>query len=288
MESILIIGPGKVGTSLFRALKERSFSTLRLCGHHPQEPQNTKPLYPQEFVNSLNATVVRESSLIFITVQDSAIAETVHSLRSLPVHNKIIVHTSGLLSAEILSDLKKAGALTGSLHPFQSFPQKYMEPTVWNNIYCTYQGDPAAVDRLEAICKKLNCLLKPISVEQKIFLHLAATIAANHSVALWAMAEEIIAKSLGPSDRAAKLLRPVIRQITENYLEHPVQNILSGPVQRGDIQTVRDHIEILDKNASELEKDIYVKLSRWLTENPGFPVSNRQKLKDFLDQYDSH
>ncbi len=288
MQNFLIIGFGKVGSSLYRALATLNrFNILVLDAKKDFQKEWASFLPARSFFKDI--VNIRQKSFDFIAIctPDDQINETVSKLQKLSLKNCAVFHTSGNKPAELLKPLRDRVAHIGSLHPLQTFNHMFLPAEVWQGITCTFQGDIKLKDDLQKIFEPLQTKIVAIDYQQKQLLHLAATISANFQVALYSWAEQILkASGIEPADLNA-WLGPLIRQVSTNLNQQPLSKILSGPLQRGDLNTITDHLELLKDYRAEGDIELYRLLCQKLLENPEFEIKDRQKLKNFLEHYEA-
>ncbi len=150
----------------------------------------------------------------------------------------------------------------------------FCPPDNWTGIWCTFEGTSLAKVEAHKICDALEAKLLPVNYEQKEAVHLAAVFASNYTVALLGAAEKIL-HSQG-LDR--KIMIPLINRVQENFASKPSKNILSGPLQRGDTDTVSSHLELLSKSSFDAEKNLYRALAEYILTNPDFNINNIENL----------
>ncbi|MCD6376411.1 MAG: DUF2520 domain-containing protein [Caldisericaceae bacterium] len=288
MQNFLIVGFGKVGSSLYRAMATLNRFNILLLDAKKDFKEEWASFLPAHsfFRNIVN---IRQKSFEFIAIctPDDRINETVSQLQDFQLKNCAVFHTSGNKPAELLNPLRDRGAHIGSLHPLQTFNSMFLPPEVWQGITCTFQGDTKLKDNLQKIFDPLKTKIVPIDYQQKQLLHLVATISANFQVALYSWAEQILkASGIEPPDLNT-WLGPLIRQVSTNLNQHPLSKILSGPLQRGDLNTLEDHLKLLKKYQKAADIELYRLLCQKLLENLEFEIKDRQKLKNFLEHYET-
>ena len=280
MKTILIIGCGKLGSSLYRALTAGNTYQVRITDQNPEAA--ALPAAREGFVSSLSSEIVQSADIIFIAVPDGAIEQVVAELSRYALQQAIVVHTSGSRPPSVLQPLQSAGAFTGSLHPLQTFPRPFQPPQSWQSIFCTFAGATQAEQELHGLCQTLQARLVPVTSRQKQTLHCAAVFAANYSVALFAAAESLLTSE----HLDTKLLQPLIRQVQRNFANRSAFDILSGPLQRGDLQTIEEHLRLLAEPAFQAEHDLYVALARYLLSKKEFRTEQAEQLKALLSKED--
>ncbi len=280
MKNILIIGCGRLGSALYRMLKAQAGLQVKVYDTAGLNKQNKTFLPKKDFYFNLNRENIRQSEILIISVPDDHISDAVNALLPFDLTEKIILHTSGLLSSKKLRLLEEKGALTASLHPLQTFSNRFSDTDIWKETWCTFEGSAQAASVMEVLCIKAGARFIRVNAEQKKALHLAAVFAANYSAALFAASENILNKN--KLDK--RVLFPLIRKIQQNFEHNPAHKILSGPLQRGDSETIATHLEFLLENNLQAEEKLYRELADYILSDSGFEIEDRDILKKILVQ----
>lgn len=280
MKNLLIIGCGRLGSSLYRMLSEQKSLKVALYDNAGYKKEDEKFCPATDFYPQLTPELLRKSNLIFISVPDDHIPTAAEALLPFDLKGKIVLHTSGLHSAEIIHFLKEKGASTGSLHPVQTFSRRFSDTTIWKDTWCTFEGSASAFSFLEIICAKSGARLFKITAAQKKALHIAAVFSANFSAALYAASEKI----LSGQHLDKQLLMPLISRMQKNFERHSAYEILSGPLQRGDVKTMRAHLNFLAENGFKNETKMYRDLAEYILSDSAFKVDGRAASKKALKQ----
>src|SRR2546425_901685 len=157
---------------------------------------------------------------------------------------RIVAHTSGAVSSAALEPLRRRGALVASLHPLASIAAPRPDADFRGTPFAI-EGDARAVRVLRRLVLAMGGLPVPIPREAKGLYHLIACILSNDLVAFLASGFEA-ARGLGLGTRqASRLYLPLIRGTVENVARLGPVKALTGPVSRGDIPTLRLHVEAL-------------------------------------------
>jgi predicted short-subunit dehydrogenase-like oxidoreductase (DUF2520 family) len=201
--------------------------------------------------------VVAASDVIVIATQDriikdvaAAIAEKAESLEG-----KLFFHTSGAHPASLLKPLDAKGARLGALHPLQTFPDIDSAIKVLPSTYIFIEGDESSIDTLRIIGKTLGFDVVRIEGEHKVLYHLSAVFVCNLLCALLYAGEEIMDK-IGIE---FKPFLPIIKATLANIESKGPLMSLTGPVVRGDVETVLSHLEAM--RDMELYEKAYRSLS---------------------------
>lgn len=187
--------------------------------------------------------------IVLLTVPDDEIEAVSQQLANsgLSLKGKRIVHMSGSKNDSALRAVKKKGALTASLHPLQSFT-KGDRAERFNGIWFTLQGDESLHKILEQLTGLYSAGIVRMTAEQKSAMHLAAVFASNYLVSLMDIVET--AASRKGIRNSLELLKPIIEQTLDKTFEKGAAESLSGPVVRGDMSTLRSHLQQIEDTDS--------------------------------------
>lgn len=284
-QTLLIIGPGRLGTSLFRAMRQHGIAGPLLIGKKdaPAPPEMSKR-DARFYRQGLQQADVDRAGFVFVAVPDDKTGSVAAQLASFGLSGKAVVHTSGALSAEVLRRLLSNRAFCGSFHPMQSFNRRWLNADVWKNIVCSYEGDEQGKAFLATLCQKLGAKLLVVNEKQKLALHLAAVVAANYQTGLLAWAEKILQREGLEGELLKNMIAPLSMQVQNNYEAGPLKDVLSGPVLRGDLQTIEKHLKYLKEKNSSSEIRLYKEMARFLAEQEIFDVQRRQEILKLLER----
>ncbi len=283
-----IIGAGKVGIALGSALQNKGFDIAALADVRGERAfANASAFLGCETrYTTDNAEVVRRSDVVAITTQDRAIAGVVAELNGKidRFQGTVIFHTSGADPSSILAPLDAKGALLGSLHPLQTFPDIESAIAVLPRTFIFIEGMEGALPVLEQIGQAIGHRVLRIDADHKTLYHLSAVFVCNLMCALFFSAEGVM-KKIGIE--FAPFL-PIIHATLDNIERQGPLRSLTGPIVRGDAKTVEAHLEALGDMA--LHRDVYRALSRVAREmsrqRGGMPEETMKRLNDLLEGVD--
>lgn len=217
------------------------------------------------------------SDLVWITVPDDVIAATALRLaRAQDWQGKIVFHSSGALTSDDLAPLRERGAKVASVHPGMTFVRGPAPQML--GVAFAVEGDAAATRMAKRIVEKLGGTAYAIKKRNKVLYHATGSFASPLVVALMASLEQV-AKAAGikPKDIKA-IIVPLLWQTLRNYLQHDAASAFSGPLVRGDVATVRRHLQEL--KAVPEARAVYVALAKSALKN--LPVKNRRAMEAVL------
>lgn len=273
--SVSIVGPGNLGSALAASLSQAGYE-IRFLVVRSRKRVSTETV---KLARRVKGKVVGlgemplDSDLVWITVPDDAIAKVAAKLlASQEWKGKTVFHSSGALTSGVLSSLRTKGAKTASVHPGMTFVRQSM-PSL-KGVPFGVEGDAAAVHVARNVVRDLGGSAHAIKAENKVLYHAFGAFASPMVIALMTALEQVgEAAGIKPSDFRA-MAGPLLRQTLINYLEYGAAASFSGPLVRGDVATVRRHLDALRK-APEA-REVYVMLSRGAVKY--LPVKHRAAL----------
>lgn len=250
--SVTIIGAGRLGQALGIALSDSHYSINALVARRPAKAEKAAAILSRgSRIQTLSATQLARltpTDLILITTPDDAIEDTAQGLaavENLTGLGSVVLHTSGALSSAVLAPLAAAGFHTGSLHPLVSVSDSRAGAKALQGAYYCVEGDKAAKKIARRIVTDLGGKSFSIKPESKALYHAAALTAAGHLTALVDLAIEMLA-SCGLSRPAAqRVLMPLVESAVANLKVSSPEIALTGTFARGDLATVKRHLEAL-------------------------------------------
>ena len=226
-----IIGYGNVGSSIALYFKKKKKNVFVLTS---KQIKNTK------FINFFNHDKIEEFinsvDIILICVRDDKIENIIQILKKIPFKNKIIYHTSGSLTSDILKTLKNN--YVGSFHPIQTFPKP--NPRLLENIYFSFEGEKYKIAK--SLANFFKSKIIRIKKEHKLLYHIACIFASNFPNFLLNIADELIKIS---TDKNYKILIPLIKTNLKNAIVYGPRNALTGPAKRKDVKLIKNHLKFL-------------------------------------------
>jgi predicted short-subunit dehydrogenase-like oxidoreductase (DUF2520 family) len=245
-----IVGCGRLGTNLGVQLQSAGHTATGISARHMQTIQESNQLINAELIDTCPWKVSSMADVIFITTPDDAIEQTCQKLveNNGISQNAIIYHCSGSLSSKILTAAIKDGHAVGSFHPLQSFPVKHLSPNPFENIYVSVEGAKEAIELGKKFAEDLNAKVTEVSTQGKELYHAAAVAASNYLVTLLELARQLNIHAGIPDDIALKVLQPLIQGTLNNIDNHGVTNALTGPIARGDLRTIQNHVNCINKD----------------------------------------
>jgi len=285
MAEIVIIGAGRLGTSLGRALARKRHAIRALTCLRKKSAEESRAIIGQGRAMTDNAAAARLGTVIFLCLPDEDMAGVAARLAGSRVDwaGKTVFHTSGLLPSDVLDPLRQRGALVASLHPAQAFPHKKTPPSHFRGISFGMEGDRGALTLARGLARQLGGRAVVIPREAKPLYHAALSLASNFFVILADAAAGLLSQAGISRDQAERVLLPLLQGTLLNVKKLDTVRSLTGPLVRGDAATVGAHLEALKRLPQY--REIYKRLSLMgveMARKSGLPAKKVKALKSRL------
>lgn len=285
MAEVVIIGAGRLGTSLGRALAGKGHIIRAVTCRRKASAVESRSIIGKGSGMTDNAAAARLGKVIFLCLPDEEILRAASRLaRSrLDWTGKTVFHTSGLLPSRVLEPLRKKGALVGSLHPAQAFSSKKTPPSHFNGISFCLEGDREALVLAKSLVRQLGGRARVISADAKPLYHAALSFSSNFLVILLDTAFRLLGQAGIPKKWAKQMLLPLLQGTLQNVKKFDTASSLTGPLVRGDAATVGAHLKALKDRPQQTEA--YRKLSLMgleMVRRSGLPSRKIRALKNRL------
>lgn len=242
--ALALVGPGRAGTTIVAALVARGWRVVAVAGRGPDAPSTRAAAARFEAPAVELADVARGADLVVVATPDAAIEAVAATLAPGIEPDALVLHLSGARGVDALAAVP---ARTGALHPLQTLPSAEAGIARLSGSWCAIAGDP----QVRALAETIE--LRPIELDDadRAAYHAAACIASNHVVALLRQVEQVAPVPL-------EAFLPLVRAAVDNVAELGPEAAITGPVARGDVETVRGHLVVL----SARDRDAYLSLAR--------------------------
>jgi predicted short-subunit dehydrogenase-like oxidoreductase (DUF2520 family) len=253
---LAVVGAGRAGLALARRLSRRGYALTGIVARRRASAARASRLAGRRVGTLDLAAAVAPARVVLVCVPDAEIprvAETLAALASPGVAGRIVLHTCGALSAEALEPARRAGAATGSFHPLVSFPEPVAAPPDLGGVAFAVDGDPRALRAARAMARAIGGVPILVPAASRGAYHLAASLVAGGLVALLDEGLDLAVRRVGLTRREARdAFLPLVASVLRNVAASGPRSALTGPVARGDLDTVARHLEELSREAPAL------------------------------------
>jgi predicted short-subunit dehydrogenase-like oxidoreductase (DUF2520 family) len=244
-----LVGAGPVATALAGALRLGGVPVLGLWARRAAQARAAGSTAGVAAFSSAPPDILLESEVILLTVRDSAINEVAQVLVGTGLVGKrhVLLHCAGAAAAkELLGDIAPSVKGIGTMHPLSAIADAKTSMRALRGTVFGVEGDDIGRATAERLVGALGGVVLPLDSSQMAAYHAAAAVASNYVVGVIDAAAAILS-SLGdvPPDKALLALVPLAEGALRNISAHGTTAGLTGPVRRGDAETIRRHLEAL-------------------------------------------
>jgi predicted short-subunit dehydrogenase-like oxidoreductase (DUF2520 family) len=281
--SVSVIGPGNWGSSLAHALV--------VAGVRLEEvivPTGRSGRRYAAWARALPRTTLDrarlEADVLWLCVPDAVTARVtrrlvkraVKRLGERPLEGQIVVHSSGVLSSTVLQEAARAGASVASVHPMMSFPTR--TPVALEGILFGVEADASSRRILNAIVRRIGGRPFAVKTASKALYHAIGMLSSPLLVSHLAAALQTAALAGFTPPQARRLIEPIARATLDNFFLRGAGKSFSGPIARGDVQTIRLHLQALEPHP--ILAGVYRSLALYALD--ALPAPGRKELRASL------
>lgn len=245
-----VVGAGKVGAVLGAALARAGHEVVAVSAVSQASRERAADLLPGVPVRPV-PEVVTAAELVLLAVPDDALADLARGLSTTGVWQagQIVAHTSGRHGAAVLDAVRAHHAFPIAMHPAMTFTGSALDLERLHECCFGVTADEAILPIAAALVLDMGAEPVTVAEEDRIAYHCALAHGSNHLVTLTSQAMQIL-DSAGV-DQPAHVLRPLLYAALDNALRLR-DAALTGPVARGDVGTVRTHLEVLRERVPDV------------------------------------
>ncbi len=248
MKTINIIGAGRVGMTLGRCFVQSNLATLQAITCRTREKAEAACQFIGAGKPYLFEDTLPNADIYLITTLDDAIQTTAHRIVQSLTQPAVLVHCSGNLPSSILRSSNHAVA---SIHPVRSFADAALASANYAGTLHAIEGDALALQTLKPLFEAIGGQCFEIEVSEKSKYHAGLVIANNYLTTLHYHATQLLMNA-GLSEADAKSINTeMMQQALQNLQQRPHAAALTGPLKRGDLNTVQKHLEVLKTTGAE-------------------------------------
>ena len=274
-----IVGAGTLGKSLALGLSAVGWRVAAVASRTHTSAQTLADMIPGCDAPATPQEVVNRCDLVFLTVPDDAITSVASSLNWPP--GRWVTHCSGAGSLDLLQPATDMGADCGSLHPFQTFAGADASENAldrFKGVTFAVEGQGQLLKTLETMAIDLGGRTLRLSPADRGLYHASAVMSCGYIVALLKAAAGAWRLMGATEEQALQAIIPIAKATLSNVESLGPQMAATGPVVRGDVDTIRRHFQALTVQAPEL-LPLYVALTK-ASIPLATPAVEDEKLRD--------
>jgi len=250
MQEIGFIGVGPVGTAFGVRLSQQGYEVIAVYDVSLAAAQRFAKAVADCQVCERAQDVADIAEFVFITTPDDIIARVAAQVNW---HTgQSVIHCSGACSTDVLKPAKERGATVGSFHPCQTFAS--IDQAVENLPGSTFAIE--AEEPLLSVLKEMATALRgswlELKAEDKALYHASASIACNYFYTIVKLAADLWQNFDKSTAEATQAFLPILRGSVNNIANVGLPGCLTGPIARGDLDTIRKHLDALEKKAPSI------------------------------------
>jgi predicted short-subunit dehydrogenase-like oxidoreductase (DUF2520 family) len=235
------IGAGKVGFTLALALSKAGYAVNAVSSRSISSAYKLGDKLPSAVVFDGPQGVANACDLIFITTPDSAISGVAASISPRP--SLMVCHVAAATPITALNPLREQGAATGVFHPLQAIGSSNAE--ILPGITFAIEAEEPLFKILREVAIRLGGRVVEIKGSDRVLYHASAIMASNYLVTLVSLATGLW-QGFGTQEQAIRALIPLIRGTLDNIELIGIPDCLTGPISRGDTETIEKHISAIE------------------------------------------
>lgn len=246
------VGAGRVGQALALAFFQKEYPVIGIASRSVSSAEKLKDRVQAQYAGEDASYFSKRVDILFLTVPDQAVKPVCDELAVTGGFRKgqLVAHTSGALGTGVLASAQKAGARTLAFHPLQSFSKKSGDSQL-ARVYYVLQGNEEALGVGKELAQSLEGFPVVIEEQAKPLYHAGAMILSNGLVAVYKEAAEAFKRAGVAPDEAYAMAIPLLRGTLLNLIRGGVSDALTGPIERGDVETVKGHLKALEAGYPE-------------------------------------
>jgi predicted short-subunit dehydrogenase-like oxidoreductase (DUF2520 family) len=274
---IAIVGAGNLANALATSLHRAGYRIDGIVSRSGASSVRKARLLARKVSSTVLSPSQVKSRIVWLCVPDGEIAHAAQLLRtSGEWSGRVVLHSSGALTSDELAVLRRRGASVASVHPFMTFVRG-SQPTL-AGVPFAIEGDVEAARMARGIVRRLRGQAFSIRKSEKVAYHAWGMFASPLLTALLAITEQV-ARAAGVRPKSARQrMLPILAQTIANYAALGAPGTLSGPIVRGDSDTVKKHLQVLGQVPAA--REVYIALARASLRY--LPAKNRAALEKIL------
>ena len=254
-ERVFIVGPGHVGRGLFRAFRASGVELIGLHGKRPSGVATSTGALPPD---------IARANVVLVAVRDPQIDGALSEIEGAAADGRltrgtVVLHTSAIAEPAAIQALSESGFPGGTFHPLVPFTDPDVSAELLRKAWIGIDGDIAARNSGRRLAGHLGARTIDIPAGSKPAYHAAAVMSSNFPVVIASVAGHLLQELGVPDASAHQVVESLMNGAMTNMRTAMPDDALTGPVVRGDAETVGKHLRALRGHAGA--REVYRALS---------------------------
>ncbi|MCH8311311.1 MAG: DUF2520 domain-containing protein [Chloroflexi bacterium] len=284
--TIGFIGAGTVGGSLAVAMSNAGYPVTAVGSRTFASAQTFADRISGCAAYENIQEVADRTDFVFISTSDDAIAVVCDQVSWRDGQG--VVHCSGAASVDILQSAADRGAILGAFHPLQAFNSVENGVKAIPGVTFGIEGNDNMQSYLRGIASDIGGIPISLKPQDKVLYHVSGVLMGNLLAVLASVAASMWEKFDHTRDEGVRALSPMMPAVASNLDAVGVPQAVAGPYPRGDIGTVRKHLEAVSSSAPEY-LPLYIELALaglpFAVEKGALAPERSQEIKELLESY---
>jgi predicted short-subunit dehydrogenase-like oxidoreductase (DUF2520 family) len=289
---LFFFGPGKLGLSLCLLFERAGIGIIGVWGRRAASVREAqrwikKPIYYGPIPGE-----VSDANVVFITTQDGAIEEVANELEESGnlTEGTAVYHCGGAVDSSILYSLRRSGAITGTIHPLQTIPTVEAGLDTLPRSCFSVEGDERAISIGRDLVESIGGKSFELPGGDRGLYHASAAMASNYMITLFSSAVKMMMDTGLSEDEATRALKPMLKNVVDGIERIGVRKALTGPILRGDVQTLKIQLEAISKNRPD-DLSLFIAMASHtvdlVREIGGIDAEGIETMRDLLNRYNT-
>lgn len=279
------IGAGTIATALATQLRTNGYAITSVASRSYASAQVLADQVPGCTPAKDQGEVLKKASIVFLTVPDDVIRDTANNLEWGAHH--MVAHCSGALGLDVLDGPRRLAAQIGVLHPFQTLSSTDNASEIFSGSTFAVEAGEPFLGILKGFVADLSGFAVDLSDKNHALYHLSGVMASNYLVTLANIATQFWSASGLNEKDALQAIIPLMRHTLSNVEENGILQSLTGPIARGDIDTVEKHLDQLRETRPDLlplYRELGLQTIRISAPKKQATVENLDKIQNVLEE----
>lgn len=294
-QTVAIIGAGRLGGAFGRLLALAGYRVAAVAARTKKSAvEAARFIGAGEPMTDVVKAAAAGAAIVVIATPDRAIREVCERIARGGGFRRgaLVVHASGANSLELLASARPSGARRAVVHPLQSIPDREQGVANLPGSFFRIEADPGALRPARQLVAALGGTELPLpkwrpDAHSAALYHAGAVAASNYLVALLAYAARFFQELGAERGLALQAVLPLVRGTLANVERLGIPGALTGPIARGDAQTVAGHLAAMRQRAPDLLA-LYLQLARQTLplarEQGGLTAQTAEEIRRILTQ----